>query len=557
MAVTNSSQCDDFNFRPVSGCRGDFDFSLVFEHTILSLAPSSIFLLLSAARLFTLLRRRKQKIATGRTFQLCKLGAVACYAAVQTALLVAWTRPGAYETRASLAAAVLGLLDVLALAALSWLEHSYSPRPSTLINVYLLASLVFDAVQIRTLWLTSIDESHTANVLPAEFSAALVIKTSILFLEIVEKGRFLPPEWTSRSPEETAGVLSRSLLIWLRGILAKGRRTLLSPTDLDPLREGLGTARLSRSFQAIWQRKDNQEHDGASSATSHPSPNLLWVLMRTLKWSMLAPVIPRLVQTAFTLCQPLLLREFLRYLDGHQTFVGSTGYGFIIVYGLVYLGLAISACIYWRLTYKCLVQMRGCLVAAVFEKTTRIDPSQHDMTAPISLVSTDMERIIAGCKDVHEVWANAVQVAIAIWLLYRELGIACVAPAAVATVSSLGSFLMSSYADNAQVSWMEATQERVGATAKAIADMRSIKLLGLSDGVFALLQKLRDAELHSARHFRYIEVLTATISFMPLLISPVFTFMVFVLQAQHSGSPSRKHSSANSHITLVMSHSAL
>lgn len=91
-------------------------------------------------------------------------------------------------------------------------------------------------------------------------------------------------------------------------------------------------------------------------------------------------------------------------------------------------------------------------------------------------------------------------------------------------------------ADHAQVLWMEATQERVGATAKAIAGMSSIKLLGLSDGVFDLLQRLRDAELHSARHFRYIEVLTATISFMPLLLSPVFTFMVFVLQAQHSGS---------------------
>ncbi|KAJ4385223.1 hypothetical protein N0V93_010284 [Gnomoniopsis smithogilvyi] len=535
MAVTNSSGCDDFNFRPVSGCRGDFDFSLVFEHTILSLAPSSVFLLLAAARLFTLLRRRKHKIATGRAFQLCKLGAVACYAAVQTALLVAWTRPGASGTRASLAAAVLDLVDVLALAALSWLEHAYSPRPSTLINVYLLASLVFDAVQLRTLWL--IDQRHPDNVLPAEFSSALVIKTSILFLEAVEKGQFLPPEeWTSRSPEETAVVFSRSLLIWLRGILAKGRRTLLSPTDLDPLREGLGTARLSQSFQAIWHQNDKLEQNSTRPLASPSSPKLVLVLVRTLKFSLLAPVIPRLVQTAFTLCQPLLLREFLRYLDGHRTFVGSTGYGFIIVYGLVYLGLAISACIYWRLTYKCLVQMRGCLVAAVFEKTTRIDPSQYDMTAPVSLVSTDMERIIAGCKDVHEVWANALQVAIAIWLLYLELGIACVAPAVVATVSSIGSFLMSSCADHAQVSWMEATQERVGATAKAIAGIRSIKLLGLSNGVLDFLQRLRDAELHSARHFRYIEVLTATISFMKLLLSPVFTFMVFMLQAQHSGS---------------------
>lgn len=55
MAVTSSSSgCDDFDFRPVSGCRGGFDFSLVFELTVLSLAPSSVFRVVADARLFTL-----------------------------------------------------------------------------------------------------------------------------------------------------------------------------------------------------------------------------------------------------------------------------------------------------------------------------------------------------------------------------------------------------------------------------------------------------------------------------------------------------------------------
>lgn len=249
----------------------------------------------------------------------------------------------------------------------------------------------------------------------------------------------------------------------------------------------------------------------------------------------MAPVLPRLAQVAFTLCQPLLLREFLSYLAGDSTFVGGTGYGFAIAYGLVYLGMAISGWIYWRLTFKCVVKMRGCLVAAVYEKTTSIDPARCDMTAAVPLISTDMERIIAGLKDIHEIWANTLQVAISVWLLYCELGIACVAPAVAATLSSLGSMLMGSFADRDQVAWMEATQERVGATARAIAGMKSIKLLGLSGSLYDVLQKLRGAELHAARHFRYIEVFTATIAFVPLLLSPVFKFLVFVLQSRSAG----------------------
>ncbi|KAK2760146.1 ABC multidrug transporter [Colletotrichum kahawae] len=427
--------------------------------------------------------KKSQRIAVGIGIRWAKLGAVACYGAIEVALLVSWinAHSGLYGTRASIAAAILKLMDVFALGTLSWLEHSYSSRPSTLLNVYLLVSLSFDAVQTRTLWLKAHDEASSVILIPAEFTAALVIKTG----------------------------LSRNLLIWLWGILVKGRKTLLAPTDLDPLSEGLGTAYLSRAFRAMWNKQNNR------------LPRLSLVLLTALRWSIIAPVMPRLVQVAFTLCQPLLLREFLRYLAGEETFVGKTGYAFIITYGLVYLGIAISGCIYWRLNYKSLIKLRGCILAAVYEKTLSIDPARCDTTAAVPLISIDMERIIAGFKDIHEIWANTVQVAISVWLLYRELGIACVAPAVVATV--------------AQVSWMEATQERVAITARAVAGMKSIKLLGLSESVYDLLQKLRKAELHAARHFRHIEVLTATIAFLPLILSPVFTFLVFVLQAQSAG----------------------
>ncbi|KAK1844661.1 ABC multidrug transporter [Colletotrichum chrysophilum] len=449
--MANSSACADSEFGPIHGCRGDFDFSLLFEQTIFSAVPSGLFLLLAATRLWVLFTRQKksQRVVVGTWLRWAKLSAVACYGAIEVALLVSWinAHSGLYGTRASITAAILKLVDVFALGILSWLEHSYSPRPSTLLNVYLLVSLSFDAVQTRTLWLKANDEGTSVLLIPAEFTAALLIKSGLLVLEAIEKRSLLLPEWRHKTPEETAGVFSRSLLIWLRGILLKGRKTLLAPTDLDPLSEGLGTAHLSRVFGTIWN-KQNRRPAG-----------LPLVLAKALRWSIMAPVMPRLAQVAFTLCQPLLLRKFLRYLAGEATFVGNTGYAFIITYGLVYLGIAISGCIYWRLTYKSLVKLRGCILAAVYEKTLAVDPARCDTTAAVPLVSTDMERIIAGFKDVHELWANTVQVAISVWLLYRELGIACVAPAVVAT------------------------QERVAITARAVAGMKSIKLLGLSGSV--------------------------------------------------------------------------
>ena len=564
MAANRGPLCDDGSLGAVHGCRGDFDLSLLTEHAFLSILPSSLFLVLAAARLAVIITQgygRNDKKFSGTKgatrLQFYKLAVITCYIGLQISLLLLVVHRAGWPayvtgTDVSTVAAVLGLCAALTLAPLSWVEHSSSSRPSTLISIYLLFSLLCDAIQTRTLWLQTFDTPapNQRLALSTVASTALVVKAGLLLLESIEKPS-LPlsksgslDERTLPGPEERAGVLSRSLLTWVRDILVKGKRTLLSPADLEPLRHGLGTSVLAKQFRSNWGSSrpghvGDCGRDEISSSASNKTPNqrLALVLIRTLKWSFLAPIIPRISLLCFTFCQPLLLREFLRFFAGEPAFVPeSAGYVFIILYGFIYTGLAVSAAIYWRLVYKALVQMRGCVVSAVHEMTVlQIDASQGDMDAPLSLVSTDMERIISGAKDMHEVWANTLQAALSLWLLYRELGLACVAPAAVAIASSLGSMLMSSKADKVQVSWMEATQERVGVMAKAVAGIRSVKFLGLSDTVYDALESLRMVELHAARHFRHIEVLTAVIAFMPLFLSPVFTFLVFVVQARSTG----------------------
>lgn len=82
--------------------------------------------------------------------------------------------------------------------------------------------------------------------------------------------------------------------------------------------------------------------------------------------------------------------------------------------------------------------IRGSLVAAIYRKTTEISLTALDNSAAVTLMSTDVERIVVGLKALHEFWANLVQVGISTWLLQQELGVACVAPVAL----SIGSFLL-------------------------------------------------------------------------------------------------------------------
>lgn len=63
--------------------------------------------------------------------------------------------------------------------------------------------------------------------------------------------------------------------------------------------------------------------------------------MRSLAVRLMLPAIPRLALLAFSFCQPLLLRSFLRYLDDGQA-DARIGYAFVGAYALVYLGIAVG-----------------------------------------------------------------------------------------------------------------------------------------------------------------------------------------------------------------------
>ena len=63
---------NDDAFGPiVHGCRDSFDFTLLFEQTFLSIAPSSLFIVLAVIRIVYL--RRQPRTIAGTRFQVIKI----------------------------------------------------------------------------------------------------------------------------------------------------------------------------------------------------------------------------------------------------------------------------------------------------------------------------------------------------------------------------------------------------------------------------------------------------------------------------------------------------
>lgn len=473
--------CNDAAFGPgvsSAACRGGFDFTLAFEQYLFGIAPSATLLLAAPLRLAYLFSWKQQKkgphgvdggaqsgkkdrrstatpviVTGGRTLQLAKVvgfGILAVLQLAEAGLCGSWDGGGgdggygAWRTlRAALvAAAVLGALASIAGMVLSHVEHGRAARPSTVINAYLLVSVLVDAAVLRTLWLLR-DQQQQSGMVPtttsditrrivgavaAVHSAAFAARVTLLVLEAVEKGRFLAPSGpVVRSPEETSGLIGRGLVWWMMGLLRTGYRRVLAPDDLYPVDESMSSKALSYRFSAVWETNGRStirpslpahwtvqaftasERMARRTAEYRPqfisvSSTLLTVniassprkhkLIRacavTLRWAIAGVVLPRLCLLAFTICQPLLLDRFLNFLQDEEQSV-NIGYGLVGAYAIVYIGIAVFGSLYWHQSYRTTTMLRGILMTAVFDKTLTIsNTAAVDNDAAVTLMSTDV-----------------------------------------------------------------------------------------------------------------------------------------------------------------------
>ncbi|KAF7870491.1 hypothetical protein EAF04_004235 [Stromatinia cepivora] len=346
----------------------------------------------------------------------------------------------------------------------------------------------------------------------------------MFLLEAGGKDQLLYHDYKKYGPEEKSGVFNKAVFWWLRDLLIRGRKNILALGDLYPLNEELSTGKLLPRFQTAW------ELAGAKAG----SYRALYATFRALIGSILVAMIPRVCLIGFNFCQPLLIHRFTNYLQQPVTENATNqGYGLVGAYGIVYLGITISTAIYYRLTYRSLIMIRGVLVSAIYHKTTQIGIGEFDNAAAVTLMSADTESIMYALRQMHEVWANIIEVGLASWLLYTQVSFACFAPLVIAAGCGTASFWLSSRANTHQHEWMSVIQQRVATTTATFSAIKGVKMLGLAEKLFKTIHALRLTELKSAKAFRQVEAITAFFAFLPEMISPVVTFAIFINVANH------------------------
>ncbi|KAF4965252.1 hypothetical protein FSARC_6931 [Fusarium sarcochroum] len=520
------NQCDfeaDNVFGPrVVACRDGFDFTLLFEQSVLSIGPSAVALIASAGYMVHLLRQDvKTKPDAKWRFRAAKQIPIVLFVATQLVLVVLWASPSNHPSRASLPAAVLSLITGLALAALSYLEHTRSVRPSTILNLYLAGSVLLDVAQCRTLWLR-----QDNGAIAAVFTTGLVSKVAMLGAEMTEKRKILKPPYSLYSPEAISGVLNRSVFWWINALLWRGSSSRLGLNDLFDLDVELFTEHIEPKFRRTW-----------ASISKQSSHSLLLATLKTFWFKILTIVFFRLCLIGFKFSQPLLIHRAVSLLEEPdsqekmsigRTLIGATS--------LIYIGIALMMGMFRHNVYRLITMIRSSIVGLIYHTTLSLDAKTASNSAALTLMSTDLESIASGFEVFDSLWADPIEIGIAIYILYSQIGLAFIAPIITSLIFICVPVALRGVSASAQKDWLESIERRVAIIASVLSNMKGVKMTGLSDLAGDRLQASRVHELQVASKFRAMLAVSLVIGSMSQVVTPVITLITYVLLVRAEGS---------------------
>ena len=210
--------------------------------------------------------------------------------------------------------------------------------------------------------------------------------------------------------EDGESWLSRFSYAWLAPLLARGARgELRQPQDTCRLPRRLHPTYLARVFQVQWQ-------EGAR----------LW---RTLHGAFghcyLALGLLKLVGTMLGFSGPLLLSLLVGFLEEGRE---PLSHGLLYALGLTG-GAVLGAVLQNQYGYevrKVALQARGAVLNILYRKALQLGPRRPPAGEVLNLLGTDSERLLNFAGSFHEAWGLPLQLAITLYLLHQQVGVAFV-----------------------------------------------------------------------------------------------------------------------------------
>ncbi|GAB1301114.1 ATP-binding cassette sub-family C member 10 [Apodemus speciosus] len=313
--------------------------------------------------------------------------------------------------------------------------------------------------------------------------------------------------------EDGESWLSRFSYAWLAPLLTRGiRGELRQPRDTCRLPRRLHPAYLARAFQAHWK-------EGAQ----------LWrALYAAFGCCFLALGLLKMVGTMLGFSGPLLLSLLVGFLEEGQE---PLSHGLLYVLGLA-SGTVMSAVLQNQYGYeirKVTLQARVAVLSLLYRKALKLGPSRPPTGEVLNLLGTDSERLLNFAGSFHEAWGLPLQLAITLYLLYQQVGMAFLAGLVLALLLVPVNKVIATRIMASNQEMLRHKDARVKLMTELLSGIRVIKFFRWEQALGDRVKAHRTQELGRLRVVKYLDAVCVYLwAALPVVIF-VAIFITYVL----------------------------
>ncbi|NXD28363.1 MRP7 protein, partial [Spelaeornis formosus] len=480
-------------------------------------------------------------------------------------------------------------LEVLAngIAALTWLVHGFAllmlcrsihgftrgPAALALLTLLPLPSFIITLVwycQSDTAWSPAHPgASSRFAILCLQLASLLVCVVSYLlptagrqdFLSIncswqqdqpvSEPG--IPLSYQQRVAEDGESWLSRFFYTWMNPLMKRGYlQKLNQPQDVYVLPRQLQAARVCDRFYSCWQKKaalhQAEEEtvsltspiiaggDGSSDAPDSPhhvqkTVRLLSVLHAAFGLQFYTLGLLKLTGSLLDFSGPLLLNLLVNFMESRQE---PLSHGVLYALGL-FAGSFLGALLRNQFSYemnKTALMVRAAIISAIYRKALRVSSTSlahFTLGEIVNFMSTDTDRLVNFCHSFHELWSLPVQLAITLYLLYQQVGVAFLGGVALALLLVPINKIIANRIMVSNAKMLQHKDTRVKLMTEFLCGIRVIKFYAWEKHFSTKINACRAKELQKSRAVSYLDALCVYMwAALPVVVS-IAIFVTYVL----------------------------
>lgn len=301
-------------------------------------------------------------------------------------------------------------------------EHKYEIRSSTAIYSYYLVSIVAGAITTRTL---SAFPSGSSTTLYYVYYGSIVLGFAV---EAWPRGKTHVQQESNASPYEKANIFSRFWFHYIQHLITEGYKRPLQANDVQGMMPHRIKTRFSYSYLS-----DKWDAHLAKRTAKGKEPSLIKLILSAYGPQWVPVLIYRFLASALLFVSPELMNQLLSFTKSFSTDAPQpVALGIVLSFGMFFATLmsAMMEGQYNQLIMNMGIEARTALISMIYRKALKLSPAAKQTQTPGEInnhMSVDAERWSQALPLTPFWFSVPLEICIALWLLYRQLGWAALA----------------------------------------------------------------------------------------------------------------------------------